>query len=61
MNLKDYGIEVGKSANFIVLDAHSEFEAICERASVLASVRKGAFLYQKKPMTIVQANSFLKQ
>ena len=61
MDLEDYGIEVGKSANFIVLDAHSEFEAICERAAVLASVRKGAFLYQKKPMTIVQANSFLKQ
>lgn len=61
MNLEDYGIEVGKSANFIVLDAHSEFEAICERASVLASVRKGEFLYQKKPMTVVQVNSFLKQ
>ena len=30
MNIADYGIEVGKSANFIVLDAKNEFDAICE-------------------------------
>lgn len=59
MNLKDYGIEVGKSANFIVLDAKNEFDAICERASVLASVRHGEFLYQKEPAKVVNAINFL--
>ncbi|MDY2589847.1 MAG: cytosine deaminase [Agathobacter sp.] len=59
MNLKDYGIEVGKSANFIVLDAKNEFDAICERASVLASVRHGEFLYQKEPAKVVNAIDFL--
>ena len=44
-----YGIEVGKEANFIVVDAKSEFEAICERADVFASVRKGEYLFKKKP------------
>ena len=59
MNLKDYGIEVGKSANFIVLDAKNEFDAICERVSVLASVRHGEFLYQKEPAKVVNAINFL--
>jgi len=50
MNLTEhYGIEEGKPANFIVLNAKSEFEAICERAGVVASVRKGEFLFQKEP------------
>ena len=48
MNIMDhYGIEEGKPANFIVLDAGSEFEAICERAGIVASVRNGEFLFKK--------------
>lgn len=50
MNLAEhYGMEEGKPANFIVLNAKSEFEAICERAGILASVRRGEFLFQKEP------------
>ena len=60
MNLNDYGIEVGKSANFIVLDAKNEFDAICERAAVLSSVRHGEFLYQKEPAKVVRSVDFLK-
>lgn len=39
-----YGIGEGKPADFIVLDAQTEFEAICERAGVLAAVRKGNYV-----------------
>lgn len=47
MNITDhYGIEENKPANFIVLDAKSEFEAICERAGITASVRHGEFLFK---------------
>ena len=60
MNLNDYGIEVRKSANFIVLDAKNEFDAICERAAVLSSVRHGEFLYQKEPAKVVRSVDFLK-
>lgn len=50
MNLDDvYGIEVGKDANFIVINAKSEFEAVCERAGVLASIRNGKYLFNKIP------------
>ncbi len=42
-----YGIEVGKAANFIVLDAPDPLEAIRQRAGVLASVRNGEFLFKK--------------
>ena len=48
MMIDDYGIDVGKSATFIVIDAKSEFEAVCERAGVLASVRKGRYLFKRK-------------
>ncbi len=49
-----YGIEEGKAANFIVLDAADEIEAIRERAHVLLSVHEGKIILEKKPETIVQ-------
>ncbi|MHA6252484.1 amidohydrolase family protein [Oceanobacillus sp. CAU 1775] len=50
MGLLDvYGIEAGKPANFIVLDAKDPYEAIRERAEVLASIRNGEYLFKRKP------------
>ncbi|HLU90204.1 MAG TPA: amidohydrolase family protein [Cyclobacteriaceae bacterium] len=43
-----YGLEVGKPANFIVLNESSVFEAIRKRVDVLASVRNGNFLFRRK-------------
>ena len=61
MNIIDhYGIEEGKPANFIVLDAKSEFEAICERAGIVASVRNGEFLFRKVPAQVTGAIDLLK-
>lgn len=49
MNIQDtYGLEVGKAANFIVLNEGSVYEAIRKRVDVLASVRNGEFLFRKK-------------
>ena len=48
MMIDDYGLEVGKSANFIVLDESDEFEAVRKRAGVLASVRNGDFLFRRR-------------
>ena len=45
----EYGLKVGKDANFIVLDGCSAWDAIRRRVAVLASVRKGEFLFKKKP------------
>ena len=48
MNLEEtYGLDLGKPANFIVLDADSPYEAIRNRAECLASVRCGEFLFKK--------------
>ena len=61
MNITDhYGIEENKPANFIVLDAKSEFEAICERAGITASVRHGEFLFKKIPAKVTGAIDLLK-
>ena len=60
MSLNEYGIEVGKPANFIVLDATNEFDAICERAACIASVRNGDFVFRKTPATINMVTSFWK-
>ena len=61
MNLTDrYGLEEGKPANFIILDAKSEFEAICERAGIVASVRHGDFLVKKAPARVTEAIDLLK-
>lgn len=55
-----YGISVGKDANFIILDAKDEFEAICERAMVLASIRKGEYIFNRIPGRIETSVKFLK-
>lgn len=47
----EYGLEVGKPANFIVLDAPSVFEAQRCRVECLASVRDGEFLFKKASRT----------
>lgn len=49
LNIQDsYGLEVGKQANFIVLDETSVYEAIRKRVDVLASVRNGNFLFRRR-------------
>jgi cytosine deaminase len=42
-----YGIEEGKPANFLVLDADTPFEAVRQRADVLASIRHGEYLFKR--------------
>lgn len=50
LNIQDtYGLEAGKDANFIILNGNSSFDVIRNRANVLASVRKGEYLFKKKP------------
>ncbi|WP_100013069.1 cytosine deaminase [Lentibacillus sediminis] len=44
-----YGIEEGNSANFIVLDARDEFEAIRKQAALRYSFRNGKVLAETKP------------
>lgn len=49
LNIQDsYGLDVGKAANFIVLDESTVYEAIRKRVDVLASVRNGDFLFRRK-------------
>ncbi len=43
-----YGIEEGKPANFIVLDAKDPYEAIRERAEVLMSIRHGEYIFKRE-------------
>lgn len=51
MNIQNnYGLEVGKAANFIVLNETSVYEAVRKRVDVLASVRHGDFLFRRKEM-----------
>ena len=58
--LDQYGIEAGKPANFIVLNAKGEFEAVCHRGSVACSVRDGDFLFERAPAGITTTNGLLK-
>ena len=47
-----YGIEVGKPSNFLVLDADSPFEAVRPACRVLASIRHGEYLFQRPDRTM---------
>ncbi|MBO1531543.1 amidohydrolase family protein [Psychrobacter sp. F1192] len=57
----DYGIEVGRAANFLVLDADTPFEAVRQRADVLASIRNGQHLFKKpEPSYEIELDVFRK-
>lgn len=58
--LGTYGVEEGKPANFIVLNAKGEFEAVCERVNVAMSIRNGEALFVRAPEVITTGNSLLK-
>ena len=45
-----YGLDIGKEANFIILNGDSPFDVIRNRAGVLASIRKGEYLFKQKPV-----------
>lgn len=62
LNVQDrYGIEAGKPANFLVLDADSPFEAVRQRADVLASIRNGEYLFKRpEPSYEVELDVFRK-
>ncbi|MCR1848334.1 cytosine deaminase [Paeniclostridium sordellii] len=57
---KNYGIKVGNKANFIVLNAKNEFEAIRERVGVLYSIRNGKVLFEKIPEVIKSNCDFIR-
>lgn len=46
---EDYGIEVGKPANFIVLDGKDDYEVIRFQSSVILSVHNGKTIMEKTP------------
>ncbi|MBF7030230.1 amidohydrolase family protein [Staphylococcus kloosii] len=46
---EQYGIEEGKPANFIVIDAQDAYEAVRERAEVITSVRNGEYIFKRAP------------
>lgn len=50
MHIQDeYGVEIGKPGNLIVLDAESGYETVRKQAAVLYSIRKGHILSQTEP------------
>lgn len=58
-----YGIEEGKPANLIILEAENEYEAIRKQAAVLYSIRKGKVIAETKPRetkTFLQEEEFIK-
>ncbi|MDF2699910.1 MAG: cytosine deaminase [Haloplasmataceae bacterium] len=55
-----YGIEVGKPANFITLNAKTPFDAVVNRVNVADSVRKGELLFRRAPEVIDTNISILK-
>lgn len=56
-----YGIEAGKPAHFLVLDAETPFEAVRQRADVLASIRHGEYLFKRpEPRYEVELDLFRK-
>jgi cytosine/adenosine deaminase-related metal-dependent hydrolase len=52
LGLADYGIEEGKNASFVILDAKSDYEAVYTCSDVLCSVHEGKVVMQTKPKEV---------
>ncbi|HEY9738159.1 MAG TPA: cytosine deaminase [Trichocoleus sp.] len=52
LHLKDYGLEVGKVANLIVIDAADRYDAICRRPAIRAVISRGKVLSETAPAQI---------
>jgi len=48
-----YGIEVGKPANFILLQGEDDFSVLRQQGEVLLSVRQGKVLMQRQPSKVL--------
>jgi cytosine/creatinine deaminase len=49
MNLKDYGLEIGKAADFVIIDAASPEQAVSELSPVLAAFKGGRRTVTRQP------------
>jgi cytosine deaminase len=52
MNLPDYGLEAGKSADFVVLDVDTPEAAVAELAPVLYAFKRGRRTVTRPPAQI---------
>ncbi|WLQ14740.1 cytosine deaminase [Hahella aquimaris] len=55
LNIQDrYGVEVGKPANFILLDGPDDYEVLRRQSAVTASIRAGDIIMQQTPAVVTQ-------
>jgi cytosine deaminase len=56
MNLKDYGLEIGKAADLVVLDSESPEAAVAELAPVLFAFKRGRRTVTREPAVLHRPN-----
>jgi cytosine deaminase len=54
MRISDYGIEVGKSADFVVLDASEPAAAVAEVVPVLYAFKRGRMTVSREPAKLLR-------
>jgi cytosine deaminase len=54
MNLRDYGIAVGKPADLVVLDTQDSRFAIAELPDVLMAFKNGRQTFERKRATLLK-------
>jgi cytosine deaminase len=52
MNIEGYGLEVGRRADFVILDCQSPHEAVCEVSQVLFAFKGGVKTVSRKPANL---------
>ena len=50
--LENYGIEIGKPANLIILTEDNEFDVVRLQANVMYSIRNGKVISETKPKEV---------
>lgn len=53
LKLQGYGIQIGNSADFIVLDGHDDYSVLRKQGDVLLSVRHGKIIMERQPALLL--------
>lgn len=53
LNLKDYGIKIGNTANFVIYDAKTFYDVLTHHKTIRYSIRNGIIVFERTPPELI--------
>lgn len=53
LNLKDYGIKIGNTANFVIYDSKNFYDVLTHHQTIRYSIRNGIIIFERTPSKLI--------